>query len=773
MVESPEKEPPLKKSKADTISQIRKRDGRIVDFDREKIVNAVFKAAQSIGGDNRRRAELLADKVMEAINEKFHKRSIPAVEEIQDIIEDTLLREGHIRTAKAFISYRQKRSDLREAKKAELDGKIDEECPVSLNALTVLKKRYLLKDKDGKTIETPTTMWKRIANNIAQAERNYGTDTEKASDKFFQMMCKLEFLPNSPTIMNAGTDIQQLSACFVIPVEDSMEGIFTALKNAALIHKSGGGTGFSFSRLRPKNDNVKSTHGVSSGPISFMKVFDSATEAIKQGGKRRGANMGVLRIDHPDILEFINLKADGKTLNNFNISVGITNRFMEALEKNEDYELINPKDGSVAGMFSARAVFDNILTMAWKRGDPGLVFIDRVNEKNPVKHLGQIEATNPCGEQPLLPFESCNLGSVNLNKFMMADEKDMDWDRLRDAVHDAVHFLDNVIDMNKYPIPEIGDMSRKTRKIGLGMMGFADVLYRLGIPYDSDEGIAWGEKIMKFIFEEADKKSQQLAEERGCFPGYEGSDHEKAGIKRRNGAITTIAPTGTIGMIAEASGGLEPNFAICYIKNVMDGTQFVYANHYFEKIAKDRGFYSEALMRKIAEVGSLQTLDEIPDDVKRVFVTAQDITPEWHIKMQAAFQKWVDSSISKTINFPGDANIKDVETGYMLAWELGCKGVTIYRDGSLDNQVLNIATVKKTKEEKAKAPVPQTQQKTPKEMPKKEQQGIVSTNPDLTVQEAVNPTEAPGKEMCPECKSAMIFKEGCAVCSNCSFSYCS
>jgi ribonucleoside-diphosphate reductase alpha chain len=735
------------KAGAAKVTQVRKRDGRIVEFDRHKITNAIFKAAQAVGGHDIVRADQLSQQVAELVNQKFAGR-IPSVEDVQDTVEKVLIEQGHAKTAKAFILYRAEHAKKRDAKTALLGGMVDEESNLSLNALTVLERRYLLRNKEtGKVIETPTRLFRRVADNIAQADALYGGDVKAASDTFFRMMSTLEFLPNSPTLMNAGTDIQQLSACFVVPVPDSIEGIFTALKDAAIIHKSGGGTGFSFSRLRPKNDVVRSTMGVSSGPISFMMIFDCMTQQIKQGGKRRGANMGILRVDHPDILEFINLKADGKTLSNFNISVAVTDRFMEAVEKDQDYELVNPHNRLVVARLNARAVFDNIVAMAWARGDPGLIFLDEINRKNPCKHMGEIEATNPCGEQPLMPYESCNLGSINLNKCMNADNK-FDWETLRRLVHDAVHFLDNVIDMNQFPIQQIETVTRQTRKIGLGLMGFADVLYRMGVPYDSEDGLKWGEQIMKFIHDEADKASAALAAKRGDFPAWEGSEFWKQGKHRRNSTVVTVAPTGTISMMAEASSGLEPNFAICYIKNVMDGTELVYANEWFEAMARKRGFYSEALMREVAKRGSIQGIDDIPGDVKRVFVTALDIAPDWHIRMQAAFQKWCDSSISKTINFPSNATIDDVKKGYMLAWKLGCKGVTVYRDKALESQVMNIATVNKAADASAVSAV---------QLAEKYRKAAVAGN---------------GNNKCPECGAKLEMKEGCATCPSCGYSKC-
>ncbi len=584
------------------------------------------------------------------------------------------------------------------AKQALEQGEgFSENLNFSNNALQVLERRYLLRDVEAQVIETPKELVHRIANNIAKAEAKYNASPEEmqeVEDAFYAMIERLDFLPNTPTIMNAGTKIQQLSACFVLPVADGMGDIFKSVRDAALIHQSGGGTGFAFSRLRPHNDLVKSTSGVASGPVSFMRVFDMATEVIKQGGKRRGANMGILRVDHPDIMTFIECKADMKTLTNFNISVAATDVFMQAVKDNTNYALVNPRSNEAVANIPARDVFSKIVSNAWKNGDPGFVFIDKINQGHPGKNVGEIESTNPCGEQPLLPYESCNLGSINLNNFLKEDHSDLNWDRLRECIRLCTRFLDNVIDMNNYPIQELDDMAKKTRKIGLGIMGFADILYELGIKYDSEAGEEMAEKVMKFFMEESYKMSGELAEKRGTYPAWEGSDHWKKGRKMRNTCCVTIAPTGTIGMLAEASGGCEPNFAISYIKNVMDGTELVYTNHIFERVAKERGFFSDELMLRIAKVGSIKDIAEIPQDVRDVFVTAQDIAPEWHVRMQAAFQKYVDSSISKTINFPNSATEADVEKSYLYAWENGCKGITIYRDGSRDNQVLNIGEVK-------------------------------------------------------------------------------
>ena len=568
------------------------------------------------------------------------------------------------------------------------------------NARVVLARRYLSKDREGNVLEDPDGMFRRVAKNLSQADLNYGASEQErqaTEDEFYDMMRRLECLPNSPTLMNAGRELQQLSACFVLPVDDALDSIFDKVKQTALIHKSGGGTGFSFSRLRPAGDVVGSTGGVASGPVSFIRTFDTATDVVKQGGTRRGANMGILNVDHPDILEFIKSKEDGQNLNNFNISIGVTDDFMERAKSGRDYDLVNPRTGVVVGQLNAKEVFQQAVDMAWKTGDPGLVFLDKINRDNPNPQLGRIESTNPCGEQPLLPYESCNLASVNLARLVRydADGPTIDWERLARVVRTTVHLLDNVIDMNDYPIKEIEEMSKRTRRIGLGVMGFSDLLIQLGVRYDSDEGLAVAEEVMSRINDETVKASSELAGSRGAFPAWEGSAYSRPGVfgeprPMRNSAPTTIAPTGTISIIAGCSSGIEPLFALSYVRNVMDNDRLVEGNPIFEAVAKYEGLYSNDLMEELAQKGSLLHMDgNLPEWVKELFITSHDVTPEWHVRMQAAFQRHTDNAVSKTINFPSEASKKDVEDSYMLAFREGCKGITIYRDGSKDNQVLS------------------------------------------------------------------------------------
>ncbi len=571
------------------------------------------------------------------------------------------------------------------------------------NAMAVLKRRYLLKDSQSNIIETPQELFKRVAQFIAQADKNYGksdTDIQNAAKQFYDIMSSLCFLPNSPTLMNAGRANGQLSACFVLPVGDSMEEIFETNKHAAIIHKSGGGTGFSFSRLRPRNSIVASTSGIASGPVSFMTVYDASTEAVKQGGTRRGANMGILRVDHPDILEFISCKENTNKITNFNISVAITDSFMEALANNADFPLIDPRTQEVyvkddqEVWLQAQDLFDTLVAHAWQTGEPGIIFIDRMNRLNPTSPSETIEATNPCGEQPLPPYDSCNLGSINLSQFVLNSESEnytdsIDWEKLGDVIRTAVHFLDNVIDQNCYPLLQIEKQTKKNRRIGLGIMGWADMLVQLHIPYNSKRALHLAEKIAEFIEIEARKHSSELAKTRGKFPNWENSKYKNQNISMRNATVTTIAPTGTISIIAGCSSGIEPYYSIAFERNVMDGNKLMEVNKFFKESAIEQKFYSDELLQEIASKRSLTVISEIPDSLKKIFLTSADIKAEEHIKMQALFQKYCDSSVSKTINFPESATTDDVARAFLLAYEEGCKGLTIYRDNSRPNQVLS------------------------------------------------------------------------------------
>lgn len=675
------------------IERIIKRDGRIVHFDPNKIGAAIFKAAESIGGEDQELAFSLAKEIVEIL-EKDYKSKPLNVEHVQELVEKTLIEKGHARTAKAFILYRYQKNEQQRQKKMILGSSSSAgHLEFSNEALSILERRYLLKDESGNVIETPQGMLRRVAKNVAHADTFHKATKEEVKqteEDFYNIMAELRFLPNSPTLMNAGTKTQQLSSCFVLPIEDTMEGIFGTLLDAAIVHQRGSGTGFSFSRLRPKGDSVRKNLGVAAGPVTFLHVYDRALEAIKQGGVRPGANMAVLKVDHPDIIRFIEAKRDKKSLKNFNISVAVTDNFMRAVEEDRSYYLTNPREDKYVGKLRARDVFAVITQSAWKTGDPGLIFIDEINRKHPARHLGDIETTNQCGEAPLLPYEGCVLGSLNLNKFVDEDKQDILWEKLKETVHLSVHFLDNVIDMNSYPKKEVEKNTKHTRKFGLGIMGFADLLCKLKVKYDSEAGLDLANRLMAFIKDAAYEKSQQLAEERGVCPAWENSEHHKNGRKMRNISCLSIAPTGTISLLAGASSGCEPLFAVSYQRSLLGDKELVYLNSVFEKAAKDRGFYSPELIKRIAKSGTIQEIKEIPKDVRDVFVTAQDIDPEWHVKMQATLQKHIDNSISKTINFPRTASIRDVENAYLLAWKAKCKGITIYRDGSYEEQVLTI-----------------------------------------------------------------------------------
>ena len=591
---------------------------------------------------------------------------------------------------------------------------------LSENALTVLQKRYLRKNDEGLPVEEPWEMFWRVGSDVARASRRYdpAADVEGEARAFYRMMAQLDFLPNSPTLMNAGRELQQLSACFVLPVEDSMASIFETIKDTALIHQSGGGTGFSFSRLRPKGDLVRTTGGIASGPVSFMKVFNAATEAVKQGGTRRGANMAILRVDHPDIVEFITAKRDTTALTNFNISVGLTEGFMRAMQDDGEYDLINPRTGKVVQRRRAQEVFDMIVEGAWATGEPGIVFLDRLNGANPTPELGAIESTNPCGEQPLLPYEPCNLGSLNLAHYVkQGDRPEIDYERLGETVRTAVRFLDDVIDVNDYPLEKIKQMAHGNRKIGLGVMGFADMLIQLGVPYSSDTATQIGGRVMRFIHERGWAASEEIARERGVFPNFERSVFATTGPRLRNATVTTVAPTGTLSIIAGSSSGIEPLFAVVYTRRILDGTEMLEVNPLFEEMARKRGFYSEELMGEIGRHKSLADMADVPEDIRRLFVTAYDISPEWHARMQAAFQKATDNAVSKTVNFRNEATTDDIRRVYMLAYELGCKGVTVYRDGSREAQVLTVGSKVPAKAEQAKATVAKAASISPRRRP--------------------------------------------------------
>jgi ribonucleoside-diphosphate reductase alpha chain len=694
------------------------------ELNHTRIARSIFAIAESIGMSDRKQVEKLATRVIERLEETPSPAAAELVEQPFPGMEELVLKPR-----KPLPTDTEIQAMVMEILKSEPPAQREEVMPemmestaavspkfqpssgasISENALRVLEKRYLKKDKQGKVIETPEEMFRRVARAIASAELIYNPDADVGAreEEFYRLMTNLEFLPNSPTLMNAGRELGQLSACFVIPVGDSMESIFNAVKYTALIHKSGGGTGFSFSHLRPEGDFVKSTSGVASGPVSFMEVFDTTTDVTKQGGTRRGANMGILSVDHPDIMRFITAKDDPRKLTNFNISVAATNEFMEAVKAGADYDLINPRTKKVEKKLNAREVFDKIVDMAWKTGDPGIVFIDRINKDNPTPRLGKIESTNPCGEQPLLPYESCNLGSINLSRMLKAKNGkfEIDYPRMAAAVRTAVRFLDNVIDANKFPLEQIEEMTKKSRKIGLGVMGFADMLIMLGIPYNSEEALKIGTEVMRFVHDEAGKASAGLAEERGAFPAFKDSVYDvPGGPEMRNASCTTIAPTGTLSIIVGCSSGIEPLFALSYTRNILDGAQLVEVNPYFEGVAIKEGFYSEELMKRLASGTRLGDIEGIPDEIKRVFVTAHEITPEWHVRMQAAFQQSTDNAVSKTVNFPREATKEDITKVYTMAYELGLKGITIYRDRSRDSQVLVTGGEEEKKEGAALTP---------------------------------------------------------------------
>ncbi len=759
---------------ANNLKRVIKRDKTKVEFNLSKVESVVLKAFNDVyptkeESESYTKVQKIAQLVLEKLNAT--NREEIGVEDIQDVVENVLM-QNEPRVAKAYILYRNKRAEIRAFRRSL--GIPNDDLKVSINTLIVLAARYLIKDENGKIIESPKQLFIRVARAIASAEKKFGKTEEqiaKIEQDFYDLMAKNKFMPNSPTLMNAGTSEGQLSACFVLPVGDSIPEIYDAIKYQALIHKTGGGTGFSFSRLRPSNDFVKSTHGVASGPISFMKIFDASTEEIKQGGKRRGANMGILSVDHPNILDFIMLKEHEGTLRNFNISVAVTDVFMKAVKENKDYLLSNPRSKNVVGKLNARAVWNLVVTMAWKTGDPGVVFLDRTNSSysNPVPSYGPIEATNPCGEQPLYPYDSCNLGSINLAKIVKGvnSHTEVDWDELKRVIRLATRFLDNVVEVNEYPLPEIDKVSRAIRRIGLGVMGWADLLIKLGIRYDSNEALMLAEKIMSFITQNSRITSEELAVERGPFPEFQNSIWARLGNKPlRNSTVTTIAPTGTISIIAGGtSQGIEPIFSVVYLRNVSDslGSNLIEVNNEFEAYAMEGGFYTDELMQRLANTVSIQNFEEIPEQIRRLFVTAYDISPEWHVKMQAAFQKYTDNGVSKTINFPNWATPQDIEKAYEMAWTLGCKGITVYRDASKNVQVLQ--SVKGL-----------NSQKTLDSVKRNHEKGMEEVKPisvSSLVQEAATYSLTMGKEeRCPECGGVLIPGSGCFTCPRCSYSKC-
>ena len=736
------------------INKITKRDGREVEFEQSKLVAVIVRAGQETEEYEEKEAKRLATIVVTLLVKSDHK--IPTVEQIQDIVEQVLMAAGHYQTAKAYILYREKRSQDR---RAERQLGVKDDLDLLVNQLKVMESRYLLKNEEGKVVETPSELFMRVAKNLAKAEKK--GKRERVEKEFYKVMSRLEFLPAGRTLNNAGTPQSQLANCFVLPVEDSMEGIFDAVKWMAMVHQKGGGTGFNFSKLRPRGDVVtKSTGGFATGPISFMKVFDIATRQVMQGGNKRGANMGILNIDHPDIMEFISAKQETQELANFNISVGVSDAFMRAVVRDKDWELKNPRDGEVVTTVRARSLFDQLVTLAWRTGDPGLIFLDPINKNNPLKEAyGEIDATNPCGEQPLHPFDACNLGSVNLAK--MVEGGEVSWDKLKHTVRVGVRMLDNVIDVCKYPLPQITRTVRANRRIGLGVMGWADMLYQLRVAYDSKEGVKLARKIAKFIQDTSWEMSGELAVEKGEFPRWGESSFAKEGKKVRNVAITTIAPTGSISMLAGASSGIEPVFALAYTKNVVEEAGLSYINQYFEKELEVSSWADgdpehkvrDRIIRDVVREGGLLHVSGVPEEVKQVYRTAHDIKPEWHIKMQAAWQSSTDNAVSKTINFPSTATIEEVGDAYMSAWKAGCKGITVYRDGSIEGQILTVGAKSSDQSAVRSTQVIQSKIKTE------------------TLQERKNKTTQQHNN-CPECEAKLVKEEGCSKCYGCGYSVC-
>ncbi len=668
-------------------AKIRKRNGSIVAFEPEKIRRALLKACLSTL-ENENEAARIASRSAEEVLSRIKPpgRKHPTIEDIQDLVEDVLISGGNGLIAKSYILYRKEHQDLRDTK--AIIG-IADDLKLPVNSLLVLKNRYLLKNDQGRVIETPGELFQRVARTVSRAELNYGGAGERRSmqEAFYRMMAGREFLPNSPTLMNAGTAIGQLSACFVLPVEDSLESIFETVKNMALIHRTGGGTGFDFSRIRARGELVSTTKGRASGPISFMSIFNQTTDVIIQGGRRRGANMGILRCDHPDVFEFVEAKLSEGVFSNFNLSVAVTDRFINAVKKNGMFDLLSPHTKKKVRSVKARALFDLICFSAWRSGDPGLIFIDEINRRNVTPQLGNIEATNPCSEVLLLPYESCNLGSINLAA--MVHNGKLSWEKIRHSVHLGVRFLDNVIDVTRYPLPCIKRITGANRKIGLGVMGFADALVKLGISYAEPRAEALARKIMKFVQAESRAASAELAGRRGPFPNIAKSLYHDRGVSVRNATMNAIAPTGTISIIAGCSSGIEPLFSLSYTRTVMDGTKLFEVHPEFKAELKRRNLYSQELMSRVTQGSGIQGIARIPRELRRLFVTSFDVAPQQHLRIQAAFQKHTDNSVSKTINLPVAATVEDVREIYLSAYALKCKGITVYRYGSRQEQVLS------------------------------------------------------------------------------------
>ena len=769
------------------IKKIIKRDGREVIFDQSKLVEVIVRAGVETGEygsagspQAKKEARRLAEIAVTLLVKSDHK--IPSVEQVQDIVEQVLMAAGYYKTAKAYILYREKRSQDR---RAERQLGVKDDLDFSVNQLKIMESRFLLKNEDGVVVETPSELFHRVARNLAKVEKK--EKRKQVEQEFYEVMSKLEFLPAGRTLNNAGTPQSQLASCFVLPVEDSMEGIFDAVKWMAMVHQKGGGTGFNFSNLRPRGDVItKSSGGFATGPISFMKVFDIATRQVMQGGKKRGANMGILNIDHPDIMEFISAKQETGEIANFNISVGVRDKFMRAVDRDREWELKNPRDGKVVTVVRARSLYNQLVTLAWRTGDPGLIFLDPINKNNPLKEaFGEIDSTNPCGEQPLHPFDACNLGSVNLARHVRDGKqhtangvrKEIDWDKLKHTVRVGVRMLDNVIDACKYPLPQITKTVKANRRIGLGVMGWADMLYQLRVAYDGKEGVKLARKVAKYIQEVSWEMSVELAREKGEFPRWSESSFAnptspKASLgarKVRNVAITTIAPTGSISMLAGASSGIEPVFALAYTKNVVEEAGLSYINQYFERELEVSKWADgdpehkvrDRIIRDVVREGSLSHVSGVPEEVKQVYRTAHDIKPEWHISMQAAWQSYTDNAVSKTINFPSTATIEEVGDAYMSAWKAGCKGITCYRDGSIEGQILSVGSASQRVGESGAKQIIQSKIRS-ETLAERKKNGE-------TEKRSNGETHA---NACPECGAKLVKEEGCSKCYGCGYSVC-